>query len=155
MGGSQSAPAHERHVVIVGAGYGGISCAAKLDEYCKVTLIDAKDVFHHNLGALRCLVEPSFTKMTLIPYDKLLRFGTFRHGWVDRLNLSQKTVFFSSGEELQFDYIVIACGSSVPFPGKNIICTAHKDKVHVLKKITRNTTNQGCKVSDLNKLYNY
>ena len=79
----------------------------------------------------------------------------YRHGWVDRLNLSQKTVFFSSGEELQFDYIVIACGSSVPFPGKNIICTAHKDKVHVLKKITRNTTNQGCKVSDLNKPYNY
>ena len=117
MGGSPSSPQYEScHVVIIGAGYGGISCALKLDRYCKVTLIDAKDYFHHSVGALRAVVEPSFLKMTLIPYDNLLSYGTFKHDCVCRLNISEKKVFLQN-EEIKFDYIVLACGSSVPFPG--------------------------------------
>ena len=47
------------HVVIVGAGYGGIFCAAQLlKEGFNFTLVDEKDYFHHNVGALRASVFP-------------------------------------------------------------------------------------------------
>ena len=33
-------------------------------------------------------------------------------------NISRKTVTLASGEEISYDFLVFACGSSVPFPGK-------------------------------------
>lgn len=47
----------DTHVLIVGGGYGGIAVAKKLKDQCKVTLIDARDAFHHNMGAQRSSVE--------------------------------------------------------------------------------------------------
>ena len=47
----------DTHVIIVGGGYGGIGAAKKLKDQCKVTLIDARDAFHHNMGAQRSSVE--------------------------------------------------------------------------------------------------
>ena len=74
MGSGYSCEAYEErkknvHVVIVGGGYGGIHCAAHLQNSgIKFTLIDEKDYFHHNVGALRAVVFPgngtiSFLKM--------------------------------------------------------------------------------------------
>lgn len=40
-------------VVIVGGGYGGVALAKALDSQCNVVLIDRKDYFFHNIGALR------------------------------------------------------------------------------------------------------
>ena len=50
-------PFKETHVVIVGGGYGGNAVARKLKDQCQVTLIDARDAFHHNMGAQRSSVE--------------------------------------------------------------------------------------------------
>lgn len=47
----------DTHVIIVGGGYGGIGAAKKLKDQCKITLIDARDAFHHNMGAQRSSVE--------------------------------------------------------------------------------------------------
>ena len=47
----------DTRVVVVGGGYGGIAAAKKLKDQCKVTLIDARDAFHHNMGAQRSSVE--------------------------------------------------------------------------------------------------
>ena len=47
----------ETRVVVVGGGYGGIAAAKKLKDNCKLTLIDARDAFHHNMGAQRSSVE--------------------------------------------------------------------------------------------------
>ena len=61
MGASLSKDVLEsKHVVIVGGGFGGIHCAAKLKELqVPFTLIDPKEYFYHNVGALRGLVQPS------------------------------------------------------------------------------------------------
>jgi len=41
-------------------------------------------------------------------------------------NISRKTVTLASGEEISYDFLVFACGSSVPFPGKlNILENGH------------------------------
>jgi len=33
-------------------------------------------------------------------------------------NILRKMVTLAGGEEISYDYLVFACGSSVPFPGK-------------------------------------
>ena len=115
---SSSAPKHACQVVIVGGGYGGIQLAVQLDSYCKVILVDPKDAFHYNVGALRAIVEPAFIKKTLIPYEETLKHGSFVKDRVVSCNISRKTVTLASGEEISYDFLVFACGSSVPFPGK-------------------------------------
>lgn len=118
MGTSTSKPRYQFHVVIVGGGYAGITAAAHLDKYCQVTLIDPKDAFHHCIGSLRCVVEQSFIKKTLIPYEDSLANGTFIQAKCVSVHLSLKKVTLSNGQELEYDYLIFACGSSVPFPGK-------------------------------------
>ena len=120
---SSALPKNSCEVVIVGGGYGGIQVAIGLDSYCKVTLIDPKDAFHHNMAGLRCVVEPSFVKKTLIPYAGVLKHGSFVQDRVVSCNISRSTVTLASGREISYDYLVFACGSSVPFPGK--ILTVH------------------------------
>ena len=123
MGKSSSSlavPKNSCEVVIVGGGYGGIEVAMQLDNYCIVTLIDPKDAFHHNIAGLRCVVQPSFTRKTLIPYEGILRHGSFVKDRVVSCNISRTTVTLASGTEISYDYLVFACGSSVPFPCKKL-----------------------------------
>lgn len=124
---SSSAPKHACQVVIVGGGYGGIQLAVQLDSYCKVILVDPKDAFHHNVGALRAIVEPAFIKKTLIPYEETLKHGSFVKDRVVSCNISRKTVALASGEEISYDFLVFACGSFVPFPGKVPLGTSMRD----------------------------
>lgn len=124
---SSASPKNSCEVVIVGGGYGGLQAAVQLDSYCRVTLIDPKDAFHHNMAGLRCVVEPSFIKKTLIPYEDSLRHGSFVKDRVVSCNISRKTVTLASGTEITYDYLVFACGSSVPFPGKVPLGTSMKD----------------------------
>src|ERR1700674_3088554 len=62
-------------VVVVGGGYGGVSVAKALDEHVEVVLVEPKDAFVHNIGALRALVEPAFLPKIFLPYDRLLANG--------------------------------------------------------------------------------
>ena len=55
----------ETRVVVVGGGYGGIAAAKKLKDNCKLTLIDARDAFHHNMGAQRSSVEAGALRVFL------------------------------------------------------------------------------------------
>ena len=51
-------PKNDRHVVIVGGGYAGIELASILKKWKVLfTLIDPKEYFHHNVGALRAVVD--------------------------------------------------------------------------------------------------
>lgn len=118
MGGSASKSRYQIHVIIVGGGYAGVTAATQLDQYCQVTLIDPKDAFHHAVGSLRSVVEPSFIKKILIPYENSIPNGTFIQAKCVSVHLSLKKVTLSDGQELEYDYLVFACGSSVPFPGK-------------------------------------
>ena len=50
----------QRHVVIIGGGYGGMELASLLMKWnVPFTLIDPKEYFHHNVGALRAVVDES------------------------------------------------------------------------------------------------
>ena len=114
MGGTSPArPA----VVIIGGGYGGINVARQLDDVASVVLVEPKDAFVHNVAALRALVNPAWLPRIYLPYGGLLSHGRVA---ADRaVKVDAGRVVLASGEELPADYLVLATGSSYPFPAKS------------------------------------
>lgn len=103
-------------VVVVGGGYGGINAAKALDDVADVTLVDPTDAFVHNVAAWRSLVEPEWLDRIFMPYVHLLANGRFVR---DRaVGVEGRRVTLASGDVLEPDYLVLATGSSYPFPAK-------------------------------------
>jgi len=103
-------------VAIIGGGYGGITAAKALDDITDVVLVEPRDTFVHNVAALRALVDPAWTDRMFLPYDRLLRHGRIVR---DRaVRVEPKAVTLGSGERIAVDYVVLATGSSYPFPAK-------------------------------------
>jgi apoptosis-inducing factor 2 len=104
-------------VVVIGGGYGGVGVAKALDEHVNVVLVEPKDAFVHNIGALRALVEPEFLPKIFLPYERLLANGRVVR---DRaVEVAPDRVVLASGEVITPDYIVLATGSTYPFPAKS------------------------------------
>ncbi|MBN3276030.1 AIFM2 factor, partial [Polyodon spathula] len=106
------------HVVIVGGGFGGIAAARQLkSKGVPFTLLDLKDAFHHNVGALRASVQTGFARKTFIPYTAT--FGkSFKQGRVVRIDLETQAVVLEGGEQLKFSHLILSTGSEGDFPGK-------------------------------------
>src|SRR3954470_7061805 len=103
-------------VVVIGGGYGGIAVAKALDEKADVVLVEPTDAFEHNVASLRALVDPSWSDRIHFPYDGLLKRGRVMRNRAVQVDSSR--IVLGSGEELVPDFIVLATGSSYPFPGK-------------------------------------
>jgi NADH dehydrogenase FAD-containing subunit len=104
-------------VVVIGGGYGGINAAKALDDVADVTLVDPTEAFVHNVAAWRALVEPEWLDRIFLPYEHLLTHGRFLR---DRaVAVDGRRVTLASGRVLDPDYLVLASGSSYPFPAKN------------------------------------
>ncbi|MEY2592020.1 MAG: apoptosis-inducing factor 2 [Acidimicrobiaceae bacterium] len=104
-------------VVVIGGGYGGVALAKALDPDVDVVLVEPKDAFVHNIGALRALVEPAFLPKIFLPYDRLLANGRVVR---DRaVEVTPHRVVLASGEAITADYVVLATGSTYPFPAKS------------------------------------
>ncbi|XP_072038670.1 ferroptosis suppressor protein 1-like [Amphiura filiformis] len=117
MGSWYSSNLKEKHVVIVGGGYGGVAAANHLRGKCKLTLIDPKECMHHCVASLRAVVEPGYAKKIFIPYKPA--FGeSFKRGTVTEIDVATKKVVLDNGEAIHYDYLVIATGTTGGFPGK-------------------------------------
>ncbi len=104
-------------VVVIGGGYAGIHVAKPLDEVADVVLVEPKDAFEHNVAALRALADPSWLPRIFFPYDGLLASGRIVR---DRaVQVEPGRVTLGSGGTLDADYIVLATGSTYPFPAKS------------------------------------
>ena len=103
-------------VAVIGGGYGGILAAKMLDDLTDVVLVEPRDRFVHNVAALRGLVDPAWTDRLFFPYDRLLARGRVLH---DRaVHVDSTAVTLGSGQRITPDYLVLATGSSYPFPAK-------------------------------------
>jgi apoptosis-inducing factor 2 len=109
-------------VAVIGGGYGGIAVASGLDEVADVTLVEPKDAFVHNVAAWRALVEPEWLERIFFPYSGLLRNGRVVHQRAAQVEPGR--VGLASGEEIIADYIVLATGSTYPFPAKSDVLDA-------------------------------
>eukprot|EP00094_Tigriopus_californicus_P003592 TCALIF_03455-PA protein Name:"Similar to AIFM2 Apoptosis-inducing factor 2 (Taeniopygia guttata)" AED:0.19 eAED:0.19 QI:0/0.2/0.33/0.83/1/1/6/0/346 len=96
MGGSQSLPelAQEQsiHVVVIGGGYGGTTCALALKKH-------------------------GFIPRTAIPLKDSFQ-DQFVQEKVTDINFEGRTLTLESGKSLEYSHLVIATGSSGPFPGR-------------------------------------
>ena len=104
-------------VVVVGGGYGGIQVAKPLDEVADVVLVEPKEAFEHNVASLRALADPSWLPRIHLPYDGLLANGRVVRDRAVQVEAGRVTL--GSGETLEADYIVLATGSTYPFPAKS------------------------------------
>src|SRR5262245_28719356 len=106
-----------RTVAIIGGGYGGINVAKALDEHADVVLIEPREAFQHNVAALRAVVSPDWAERIFFPYDSLLTRGRVLR---DRaVEVEEGRVTLASGTVLEPDFIVLATGSTYPFPAKS------------------------------------
>jgi len=111
-----SASTRRPSVLVVGGGYGGINAAKALDDVADVTLVDPTEAFVHNVAAWRTLVEPEWLDRIFLPYEHLLANGRFLR---DRaVEVDGRRVTLASGDVLEPDYLVLATGTSYPFPAK-------------------------------------
>lgn len=100
----------------MGGGYGGIEVAKALDDIADVVLVEPRDAFAHNVAALRALADPLWTARIFLPYQGLLRRGRVVR---DRaVRVTPGLVELGSGNRLDADHIVLATGSTYPFPAK-------------------------------------
>jgi len=105
-------------VVVVGAGYAGATVARELDEVADVTLIEPKDHFVHASGTLRTTVDANWDNQVFHSLDNLLINGKIIHD-AARLVTPHK-VMFTATSGVEADYIVLATGTTYPFPAKFI-----------------------------------
>jgi len=105
-----------RTVAVIGGGYGGAAAAKALDEDADVVLIEPRDAFVHAAGSLRALVKPDWAGNIFFPYDRLLRRGRVLRERAASVDAGGVTL--ASGERIEADYIVLATGSSYPYPAK-------------------------------------
>lgn len=103
-------------VVVVGGGYGGIAVAQALDDDAEVVLIEPREVFVHHVAALRGLVDAEWAERIFFPYDGLLDQGRVVRDRAARAEAGAVTL--ASGARLDADYVVLATGSTYPFPAK-------------------------------------
>ena len=103
-------------VVVIGGGYGGITVAGGLDDVADVTLIEKRDQFVHHAAALRAAVDSGWGHTIFMPYSKLVSNGNVVHGTVQRVD--GHTVYVSGHEPIEADYLVLATGTSYPYPAK-------------------------------------
>lgn len=103
-------------IVVVGGGYGGITVAKGLDPLADVVLVEQKDQFVHHAAALRAAVDEVWEHTIFMPYSNLLSRGTFLQGTV--AGIEGTTVHVFGHDPIEADYVVLATGSTYPFPAK-------------------------------------
>mmetsp|Transcript_26737 Transcript_26737/g.68719 ORF Transcript_26737/g.68719 Transcript_26737/m.68719 type:complete len:452 (-) Transcript_26737:344-1699(-) len=123
------------HLVIIGGGYAGIQLLRHVDfSLARVTLIDRKEFFDHNIASLRTLVRPSFIDETLYSYSDFLPSiapsAKFVRGTVR--DATKEKVVLEDGCEIEYDYLVFAVGSVTPSAltkcGTHIVTKEEREK---------------------------
>lgn len=108
-----------QNIVILGAGYGGIRVAQRLSRYLahtdnyEIVLIN-KDAYHTLVTQLyQPAVGTRQREDVLVPLRELFPKGKVRllEGMVYQVDREKRLVYLEDGEQVSFDYLVIALGS--------------------------------------------
>ena len=119
MGGVAAKPRDEqRTVLVVGAGYAGIACAKELEKHFRVIVVERRSFLLHKVGYLRSTVLEGWTEALQIPLRDALEEGNVVQD--ECVSVGARKVRGVSGDECEFDYLVLALGSTNSFPGTSI-----------------------------------
>ena len=164
------------HIAVIGGGPGGIAFAQQLSKSVSssstsssscsfpfwntpqkvdtflddvhITVFEKREFFFHAPGALRAMVDISYTPKVLIPFDKVfdeypnveLKFAS-----VDRIDYDTKTIHYVANDtvdtqtNMRYDYLVLATGSSSFSPSKpSMSITSSKQMMDVFTSTAEN-----------------
>lgn len=104
-----------KHVVILGAGFGGLELAGRLSEAAadevQVTLIDQNDSFTFGFSKLDILFGKAETSALRLPYRELVKPGVeFRQETITAINPAARRVT-TGGGSYDADILVVALGA--------------------------------------------
>ncbi len=94
------------------------------------------DYAFHNIGAPRGATEPNFQRHLIAPYTSFLKNGAVIQASVQSIDVVNKRITVVGHDTpVPFDYLVVATGSSYPFPGKVSTPYIHdaRSEQHVLR----------------------
>lgn len=106
-----------RHVVIIGNGISGVTCARnlrKLDENVRITLVSGESKYFFSRTALMYIFMGHMKFEHTQPYENWFWEKNrleLKEAWVKEIDYSSKQIIFQSGEKLAYDDLVIAVGS--------------------------------------------
>jgi NADH dehydrogenase FAD-containing subunit len=105
-----------KKVVVIGGGFAGSTISKSLMDKSSVTLVDTQDFFEYTPSILRTIVEPDYYKKINSKHKSYLPKAEIIVGHVKSINENQITLM--NGNKIDFDYLVIASGSSYAMPIK-------------------------------------
>ncbi|EAT90306.2 hypothetical protein SNOG_02094 [Parastagonospora nodorum SN15] len=118
-------PSQSKNVVVVGGSFTGYFTAKHLAETLptgyRVVLIEKNSHFNYVFAFPRFSVVGGYEKFAFIPYEGLAKGAPkgifeFVQGKVD--NVDARVVRLEGGKELEYEYLVIATGTSSALPSK-------------------------------------
>jgi len=117
--GNQQPTGEQKKLVIVGAGFGGVSLAKALNKNkaFHITVIDRKNYIENNTASVRFLVQPTYHDSQVKSYSELIGVtnGRFVNGSLEKIDEKQVIAKNSTNNELvtvDYDYLVLATGSN-------------------------------------------
>lgn len=145
---------NKRHVVIIGNGISGVTCARqlrKLDDQVRITLISGESKFFFSRTALMYVYMGHMKFEHTQPYEPWFweknRLELIQ-AWVKEVDFSLKTLIFQSGEKLSYDELVIATGSKpnkFGWPGQDLIGVQglySKQDLETMEELTKSGVNK-------------
>lgn len=110
----------QKKIVILGAGYGGLSAAVTLQRKMKLkeaeVILVNKDSYHHITTWLHELAAgTSPADKCMVDLESVLEPEKIKllKAEVETIDLGQKEVHLSNGKRLSYDYLVVALGSEI------------------------------------------
>ena len=106
-------------VLVLGGGYGGLLVTRKLErrlpESATLTLIDdtGSHLVQHELH--RAVREPDYVDDISVPLTEVLDRATLRQAEVTDVDREARTVSLADGDDLDYDYCVVALGAETAF----------------------------------------
>jgi len=119
-----------RHVVILGNGVAGVTCARqlrKLDEEVRITIISGESEYFFSRTALMYIYMGHMEFKHIQPYEDWFWDKNrleLKYGWVTSIDFRNKAVSIGKEETLSYDQLVIATGSKpnkFGWPGQDLI----------------------------------
>ncbi|MCE7053239.1 NAD(P)/FAD-dependent oxidoreductase [Algoriphagus sp. AGSA1] len=118
-----------RHVVIIGNGIAGVTCARqlrKLDDAVRISVISGESKYFFSRTALMYVFMGHMKFEHTQPYENWFWEKNrieLKEAWVRSIDFSAKTLHFKSGDNMSYDELVIATGSKpnkFGWPGEDL-----------------------------------
>jgi len=137
------------HVAIIGNGISGITAARELRKKseCQITVISAETKYFYSRTAIMYIYMGHMKFENTKPYEDWFWEKNkidLVYDWVDKIDTNNKKLILKKSNEIQFDKLIIACGSKsnkFGWPGQDLEGAQGLFSFQDLETMEKNTDN--------------